>query len=517
MKSKFQALLKARRQWLFPLILLFAAILTIAALILFSKPEATSAAPSEQQAEAAAQTEAASETELVPETEPATEKQIEYLSHAAYMNGHGSFFSPDRLLTRGDAAILVYRLFDSSGNEPAVFDDVPEDSGIYQEIAGAGAWFPTHSDYLFQPDEPILREDLCSAILHACQYWSLCPDELAHAGETPYTAFARQRGLMYADETSEYVTRGEAAHIFNRVTGRSPDTELLLQTAPVIFADVSPVCPYYTDILEAAVPHEYYDDEEQEVWGDTAFAQLKKGFYRQGGIAYYVQKDGTLLTTPGLQEIPSGTVFVADESGRIYADGRPHLSPDGVVFCRKSGTILKNGSQNGYSADENGFYTSGYEELDAYVNGIYDECLTESMTQEEKLRACFDYVCEFNYLGRNRPLDDSVKTMPVDLAKNYALKFFETGKGDCYNFTAAFLFLARGLGYDAEAIVGYCGYEWSGNAIAHGWIEITADDGNVFICDPQLENFNIRAGISNEIYGAFMTTYELSYAYYYPN
>ena len=501
--------------------MVLAAAITVSALFLFDrtpqKEASASSSAAETLTETAADTEPATEAEPVTEAEPETEEPVEYASHTAYMYGYDAFFMPDRLLTRAEAAILLCRLFDSSGNEPVWFYDVPEDSEIYQEVVSAGAWFPTRSDYLFQPDEPILREDLCSAILHACQYWSLCPDELAHAGETPYTAFARQRGLMYADETSEYVTRGEAAHIFNRVVGRSPDSVLLLQTSPVIFADVSPVCPYYTDILEAAVPHEYYDDEEQEVWGDTAFAQLKNGFYRQGGIAYYMQKDGTLLTTPGLREIPSGTVFVADESGRIYADDRPHLTPDGVVFCRKNGLILKNGSQNGYSFDENGFYTSGYEELDAYVNGIYDECLTEDMTQEEKLRACFDYVREFNYLGRNRPLDYSVKTMPVDLAKDYALKFFETGKGDCYNFTAAFLFLARGLGYDAEAIVGYCGYEWSGNAIARGWVEITTDDGNVFICDPQLENYNIRAGISNETYGAFMTTYELSYAYYYPN
>lgn len=519
MKAKIRSFLNKKRGWLFPLTLVLSAAAVILLLFLFGKkpPEGSALSFSEAETETAANPEAVSETEQRTNTEPATEEDIEYLSHAAYMNGNASFFLPDRLLTRAEAAVLTYRLFGGSEGDAVRISDIPENSAVYSEIAGVVGYFPALEQNRFQPDEPILREDLFYVIFHACQNWSTYTDESAHAGETPYTAFALQLGLMNGDETSEYVTRGEAAHIFNRVTGRTPDEDLLPETAPVIFADVSPACRYYTDILEAAVPHEYYEADEREVWGDTEFAQLKSGFYRRDGIAYYVQADGTLLTAPGLQEIPAGTVFVADESGRIWADNRPHLSPDGVVFCRSSGTILKHGSRNGYTFDENGIYTSGYGELDEWVNGIYSECLTDKMTQEEKLRACFDYILEFNYLGRNLPLDTTVKTMSVDVAKDYALKFFETGKGDCYNFTAAFLFLARGLGYDAEAVVGYCSYVWSANAIAHGWVEITLDDGNVRICDAQLENFNIRAGISNEDYGAFMTTYEQSYATYYPN
>ena len=515
MKSKIQALLKAKREWLFPLILLFSATATVTAILVFSPSPQKE--PASTVSVTAQPTESAAETEPVTETAPVTEVQIEYFSHMAYINGHESFFSPDRMLTRGEAAILVYRLFGESEDAPSAFIDVAEDGGFYQEISGAGAWFPTFRANQFQPDEPILREDLFDAVFHASQYRTFTPEELEVAGETPYTAFARRLGLMDDDETSEYVTRGEATHIFNRVAGRTPDEGLLLQSAPVVFADVSPVCPYYADIMEAAVSHAYYIDEEQEVWGDAAFTQLKKGFYRKDGIAYYVQENGTLLTTPGLQDIPSGTVFVSNESGLIFADDRLHLSPDGVVFCRKSGTILKGGSRNGCTFDENGIYTSGNDELDAYVNAVYEACLTEDMSQLEKLRACYDYVRSFNYLGRNKPLDDSVKTMDVDLASGYALKLFETGKGDCYNFTAAFLFLARGLGYDAEAVVGYCSYFWSQNAIPHGWVTITADDGNVYLCDPQLENYNIRAGISNEDFGAFMTTFDLSHAYYYPN
>lgn len=454
-------------------------------------------------------------TEAATEAEPVTEPvPVEYLSHEAYMHGYDSFFSPDRLLTRGETAILIYRLFGGVEDASVSFYDVPEDSGNYREIAAVSNCFEAQWEDYFRPDEPVQREDLFAALCRAAEL--TLPDEFFYE-DAPYTAFALQNDWFYADAASEYVSRGEATHIFNRVSGRSPDRRLLLEKMPVLFADVFPACPYYADIMEAAVSHDYLDGEPLEQWHVEEFEELQSGLYRQSGVAYYLQEDGSRLTEPGLHEIPSGTVLVADESGRIYADNRPHWTAEGVVFCRGSGTILKGESYNGYTFDENGFYTSGSEALDGYVQAVYDECTTESMTQLEKLRACYDYVRAFRYLGRNSPLSDSVQTMPYDLAQGYALKIFETGKGDCYNFTAAFLFLARGLGYDAEGIIGYCGYMWSRGAIAHGWVTITMDDGNVYLFDPQIENYNIRAGVSNEYYGAFMTTYALSYANYYPN
>ena len=518
LKPRIRSFLKSKREWLFPLLLILAAGTIVLLLILFTRstkedhPVSPSGTPA--QTEAATDAEPSSETEPPTETEPVTEEQISYNFHAAYMNGSDAFFSPARLLTRAEAAVLVYRLF--GGNEEASvwYSDVPEESATYHEIVCVSEYFPVIRQNSFLPGEPILREDLFAVLCHATGH--TLPNELAYEN-APYTAYALQNGWYDADETSENVTRGEAAHILNSLSGRTPDRQYLMRQSPLVFIDVPPTYPYYADVMEAAVYHEFLEDGRDEQWHDLEYEELQCGLYLQDKTAYYVQEDGTLLKTPGLHEIPSGTVLVADESGRIYADSRPHLTPDGVVFCRGSGTILKRAQWNGYTFDENGFYTSGDETLDGYVNAVYDEFLSDGMTQEEMLRASFDYIREFDYLGRNVPLDNSVKTMSVDVAKDYALKFFETGKGDCYNFTAAFLFIARGLGYEAEAIVGYCGYDWSQSPIAHGWVEITADDGTVLLCDPQLENYNIRAGISNEYYGAFMTTYAQSYATYYPN
>ena len=49
--------------------------------------------------------------------------------------------------------------------------------------------------------------------------------------------------------------------------------------------------------------------------------------------------------------------------------------------------------------------------------------------------------------------------------------------------------------------------------IAHGWVEIELD-GETFLFDPQIENYNLRAGISNETHSAWQVTYESAPARY---
>ena len=136
-----------------------------------------------------------------------------------------------------------------------------------------------------------------------------------------------------------------------------------------------------------------------------------------------------------------------------------------------------------------------------------------SYTQLEKLRACYDYVRTFRYLGRNAAYGAEVRTIPYDAQLQFAKKIFTTGKGDCYNFTAAFCLLARQLGFSAECIVGECAYYWNWNGIAHGWVEVEID-GQTWLFDPQIENYNLRAGLSNEAFSAFQVKYETAHAYY---
>ena len=81
-----------------------------------------------------------------------------------------------------------------------------------------------------------------------------------------------------------------------------------------------------------------------------------------------------------------------------------------------------------------------YIDDDDAADAAVAACTTQDMTQEQKLRACYEYVRDFKYLGRNAALPRTVKTMPHENAVEYARKIFETGKGDCYNFAASFCF-----------------------------------------------------------------------------
>ena len=59
---------------------------------------------------------------------------------------------------------------------------------------------------------------------------------------------------------------------------------------------------------------------------------------------------------------------------------------------------------------------------------------------------------------------------------------FETGRGNCYCYAAAFYYLARQLGYDVTIISGRVGSDGD----PHGWVELEMD-GVWRIFDPELE------------------------------
>lgn len=144
-----------------------------------------------------------------------------------------------------------------------------------------------------------------------------------------------------------------------------------------------------------------------------------------------------LYGEPGLLEVDGARYLVADETGRIYADEALHQYGEELVFSTESGALLCNGSWHDFQFDDQGYYTTGDAELDGYVEEALAACTDETMTQAEKLYAAYCYVRSFGYLGRNSTI--YVKTMSPTQASAYAKKIFSTGKGDCYNFAAAFI------------------------------------------------------------------------------
>jgi len=94
------------------------------------------------------------------------------------------------------------------------------------------------------------------------------------------------------------------------------------------------------------------------------------------------------------------------------------------------------------------------------------------------LRTLYLYVRD-HYLYLKRSLYEVGET-GWELSE--ALVMFQTGKGNCYNFTGAFWALARGIGYDAVCYSGLVGRARS----PHSWTEIEFD-GVPYIFDVETE------------------------------
>ena len=156
--------------------------------------------------------------------------------------------------------------------------------------------------------------------------------------------------------------------------------------------------------------------------------------------------------------------FVNLEGYLYYVDDNGYFIHDGMV-----GTLY---------FDLTGRYTSGDAALDKYTADIIHVQVNGKMSREEMLRAVYVYVRD-HYLYMKRDIYEIGETgweIPE------ALTMFQTGKGNCYNFTAAFWALARGVGFDAVCHSGLVGVDRN----PHSWVEIEFD-GEPFIFDVETE------------------------------
>lgn len=443
--------------------------------------------------------------------------QPETSAHVAYVFGQDGYFFPNRTLTRAETAQMLAYVFGPQGGQTQ-FSDVTPDSWFAACVSDVAALLPGDADGTFRPNAPVTAQELAAAV---CRGVGIRLPQADAEVVLPDAAvrYAALFGWTSRElDVAQRVTRAQAVQLINRALGRTPDREAIDALQGLVFLDVSPRHPAYYDVMEAALGHSCQMDGESEIWDgeSVAFLPLAPGLHMAGGNAQYVLADGTVLTEPGLHTVGGLTYLVSDRNGQVYADHALHVVDGRVVFARADGTILKHGRYRDYYFDGEGNYSSGVESLDEQVAAVLASCTTDDMTQEQKLRACYEYVRGFKYLGRNAALPHTVKTIPHEKAAEYAGKIFETGKGDCYNFAASFCFLARALGYQATAIVGSCSYVWNNAAIAHGWVEIE-QNGRTYLFDPQIENYNARMGISNETHGAYRVSYDAAPGRYYKN
>lgn len=122
-----------------------------------------------------------------------------------------------------------------------------------------------------------------------------------------------------------------------------------------------------------------------------------------------------------------------------------------------------------------------------YAKSIFDKVTNSSMTKEQKLRACFNYVADpANFTGKG-------KRIPYykgnDWPIVYANDMRTDGGSTCHGFSALFGYLAGMCGYNN---VHWCEHDW------HAWVDI---DGRIY--DPifwKVSNYK------TEVYGITYAT-----------
>ena len=369
--------------------------------------------------------------------------------HTPYMRGYGDgTIRPDAYLTVAEGCQLYYGLLRYRPADRAEIPGVEEDKWYYDAMSllAARGILDLQRDGNLQPDAAMSRGQF---ILMLTRFYPELEEETCSYPDVPrsspwYEAVAKAtaRGWINGFEDGTFrpmepLTRAQAAAVLNRVMGRHADEALLTEQVVIpVFTDLSPSHWAYFTLLEAVINHTFMYSEGREIWTSA--------------------EDDRLHYFPGLV-LSGGEVYWAGEDGIILRDARVgnlYFGPDGR-------------------------YTCGDAETDGLIKEILAGLYDPALSQEELLRAAFDYtVKSFSYLRRT----ESYEWGATGWEAEEALTMLRTRRGNCYSYAAVFCLLARQLGYDAEAVSG--GVNW--NPRPHGWVEIEFD-GVPYIFDTELE------------------------------
>ena len=277
-------------------------------------------------------------------------------------------------------------------------------------------------------------------------------------------------------------------------------------------------CTLKTGMVNAGVKYYSYPAKKTlKLSKETLYVKGKvySGYYMSSSKKMYSVKKGTCILKTGM--VNAGTKYYS------YSDKKTLILPEQVLY-------VEGGVYSGYYTDqENKMYninggiftlvnttlnagTAYYsynegkmltlQTLMVYVNGkamegmspeslatlqraqaVVASITNDSMTREEKLRVCFDYV-KIAY-GESKPRVPHYRGM--DWPVIYANDMFLNGSGNCLSYGAAFAYMAKAIGYEEV----YCCH--SGG---HGWAEI---DGLVY--DPEWSKWH-------HVYNYFALSYD---------
>lgn len=251
-------------------------------------------------------------------------------------------------------------------------------------------------------------------------------------------------------------------------------------------------------------------------WMYTDGSVLKNDWLRMNGLSYHFDANGFMQT--GLQKIGKKTYYFggdglmvanafANIGGSIYyfgADGAMvkntivqgyQIGPDGKVIIPTAPATQNNiaaSVQNNVTPPVVGS-AGGRDAIAASVNQIIATVTNASMTQDQKLAACYNYVMASTSYQRSHEVPSGDWTVP------YAMQVYTTGTGNCYKYAAAFAYLAKALGYETKVITGEV-HAARGGTTPHSWVEIFIN-GGWYVFDPELQD-------AKPNYNLYMKTYQ---------
>ena len=406
----------------------------------------------------------------VTDEAPVKSPVLNTTDHMQYMDGYeDGTFRPDASITRAEASKLIASLLtESSGGGDYQFADVPQDAW-YAEAVNEMIGYSLVSGYedgSFRPDAKITRAEFVT-ILSRIPHDDIGTDKTFSDVPKTHWAFeavqtAQAQGWVEGDSNGLFrpddpITRAEVVTVLNRILGRTGDAVMASTGEGIrVMPDVPDTHWAYLAMLEATTDHEYEKTEAGETWTsyDKETTALAQGWHNINGLLFHVNAD---------QQFDYNTTV------------------------------------DGLELDRNGRYTTGSAELDKLLTQAVASVVNDKMTQLEKLRAVYDYAKEtFGYLGIGE-VDTSKEGWEIEQAIN----MLTNKRGNCYSWSSVFTYLARQVGYNAQAFVG-TGVSPKGSESVHAWTEITID-GVAYTFDPQIESvYKDRHGAH---YDLFMKQY----------
>lgn len=390
--------------------------------------------------------------------------KLDTINHIKYMNGNNNgLFYPDNALTRAEAAFIINKLVMKPSHSDIIYNTTFSD-------VDASAWYADAVNDLasygiisidsghFHPKAFISRAEFIKMLsafsslsVSDKSFFDLTPDHWAY----DIILSAAQKGwiLGYADGTVNpdgTLSRAEAATIVNRVLGRIPDAQTINSASGIrIFPDVDRQYWAYLNIMEASIAHDYIKENGGEKW------------------AYFKQEK---------TELPAGFHVI---NGILYS------------VDSETGDFIVNRSADDHWYDEEGKYTTGNDILDRLMREATKECVKSGMSQQQKLKAVFDYtVNNFRYRA-----GQTLKAGSTGWTEKYAVPMFQSHRGNCYSYAAVFYYLAKNIGYNPKEAAGFLGR----NRQPHGWVEISSG-GIPYIYDTELTMMRRLKGYNNYMF-----------------